>query len=100
MDHAYMFKDGSKDSNVSFSKEDDKTAATFVCPSFEFSKRLPDKSSIFTSELESIMSALRYIKCMPTTKSNTIVIFGDSKSALRLCCLKWDHPIVQSIMRF
>ena len=33
---------------------------------FEFSRRLPDKASIFTAELEAIVSALRYIKI--TTK--------------------------------
>ena len=31
------------------------------CQSFEFSKRLPNKASIFTAELGAIVSALRYI---------------------------------------
>ena len=72
-DYAHIFTDGSKDG--------DKTAATFICQSFEFSKRLPDKASIFTAELEAVVSALRYIKI--TTKNNKFVVFGDSKSALQ-----------------
>ena len=73
----------------------DKTAAAFICPSFEFSNHIPDKSSIFTAELEAIMSALRYIKSMPTTKRNKFVIFSDSKSTLQALLSKWDHPIFQ-----
>ena len=37
-DYTHIFTDGSKDG--------DKTAAAFICQSFEFSKRLPDKASI------------------------------------------------------
>ena len=44
------------------------------------------------------MSALRYIKI--TTKNNKFVGFGDSKSALQVLLSKWDHPTVQTIMRF
>ena len=44
------------------------------------------------------MSALRYIKS--TTKNNKFVVFGDSKSALQAQLSKWDHPTVQTIMRF
>ena len=29
----------------SFSKDGEKTDAAFICPSFDFSKRIPDKSS-------------------------------------------------------
>ena len=43
----------------------------FICKSFEFSILLPDKVSMFTAELEAIVSALRYIKI--TAKNN---IFG------------------------
>ena len=85
-DYTHIFTDGSK--------YGDKTAAQ----SFEFSKRLPDKASIFTAELEAIVSALRYIKI--TVKNNKFVVFGDSKSALRALLSKWDHPTVQIIMRF
>ena len=49
-----IFTDGSKDG--------DKTAAAFIYQCFEFSKHLPDKASIFTAELEAIVSALRSIK--------------------------------------
>ena len=89
-DYTHIFTDGSKDG--------DKTAAAFICQSFEFSKRLPDKASIFTAELEAIVSAWRYIKI--TTKNNKFVVFGDSKSALQALLSKWDHPTVQTIMRF
>ena len=89
-DYTHIFTDGSKDG--------DKTAAAFIGQSFEFSKRLPDKASIFTAELETIVSALRYIKI--TTKNNKCVVFGDSKSALQALLFKWDHPTVQTIMRF
>ena len=41
MDYTHIFTNGSKDG--------DKTAADFICQSFEFSKRLPDKASIFTA---------------------------------------------------
>ena len=44
------------------------------------------------------MSALRYIKI--TAKNNKFVIFSDSKSALQTLLSKWDHPTVQTIMRF
>ena len=44
------------------------------------------------------MSALHYIKL--TTKNNKFVVFGDSKSALQALLSKWDHPTVQTIMRF
>ena len=88
-DYTHIFTDGSKD--------DDKTAAAIICQSFEFSKRLPDKASIFTAELEAIVSALRYIKI--TTKNNKFIVFSDSKSTLILLS-KWDHPTVQTIMRF
>ena len=81
-DYTHIFTDGSKDA--------DKTAAAFICQSFEFSKRLPDQASIFTAELEAIVSALRYIKI--TTKNN--------KSAVQALLSKWDHPTVQTIMRF
>ena len=86
-DYRHIFTDGSKDG--------DKTAAAFICQSFEFSNRLLDKASIFTAELEAIVSALHYIKS--TTKNNKFVIFCDSKSELQALLSKWDHP---TIMRF
>ena len=89
-DYTHIFTDGFKDG--------DKTAAAFICQSFEFSKCLPDKASIFTAELEAIVSALRYIKI--TTKNNKFIVFGDSTSALQALLSKWDHPTVQAIMRF
>ena len=37
------------------SNDGDKTVATFICPSFNFSNRIPDKTSIFRAELEAIV---------------------------------------------
>ena len=49
-DHVHIYTDGSKDG--------DRTACAVVTPSFEFSKRLPDRSSIFSAELQALVSAL------------------------------------------
>ena len=87
-DYTHIFTDGSKDG--------DKIAAAFICQSFEFSKRLHDKASIFTAELEAIMSALHYIKI--TAKNNTFIVLGDTKSVLQALLSKWDHPTVQTII--
>ena len=56
-------------------------------PSFVYSKRLPDKSSIFTAELEALISALRYVKM--TYTDNRFVTFSDSKSVLQAISSKW-----------
>ena len=37
---------------------------------------------------------------MITAKNKKFVVFGDSKSALQDLLSKWDHPTVQTIMRF
>ena len=89
-DYTHIFTDGSKDGG--------NTAALIVCPSFEFSIHLPVMSSIFTAKLEVIVSALRYIQS--TTKSNKSVIFSYYTSTLQALLSKWDHPTVQTIMRF
>ena len=88
-DHTHIYTDGSKDGV--------KTALAFVSPSFTFSKRLPDKASIFTAEMEALTSALRYIKVLDSSK---FVIFCDSKSALQALLSKWDHPSVLCILKF
>ena len=41
----------------------------------EFSKRIPDKASIFTAELEAIVSALPYSKSTTTRKRQYICYF-------------------------
>ena len=51
---------------------------------FEFSKCLPHKASIFTAELEAIVSALRYIKI--TTKNNKFVVLVTLNLRCRPCC--------------
>ena len=88
-DHTHIYTDGSKDGV--------KTALAFVSPSFTFSKRLPDKASIFTAEMEALASALRYIK---VSEFNKFVIFCDFKSALQALLSKWDHPSVLFILKF
>ena len=88
-DYTHIYTDGSKDGV--------KTALAFVSPSFIFSKRLPDKASIFTAEMEALTSALRYIKVLDSSK---FVIFCDSKSALQALLSKWDHPSVLCILKF
>ena len=35
-----------------------------------------------------------------TAKNNKFVVFSDSKYALQALLSKWDHPTVQTIMRF
>ena len=75
-DYTHIFTNGSKDG--------DKTASAFICKSFEFSKRLPDKASIFTAELEAIVSVLRYIKI--TAKNNKFVVLVTLNLHFRPCC--------------
>ena len=75
-DYTHIFTDGSKDG--------DKTAAAFICQSFEISRRLPDKASIFTAELEAIVSALRYIKI--TTKTINLLFLVTLNLRCRPCC--------------
>ena len=43
------------------------------------------------------MSVLRYIK---STAKNNQFVFSYSKSALQALLSKWDHPTVQTILRF
>ena len=86
-DHVHIYTDGSKDG--------DRTACAVVTPSFEFSKRLPDRSSIFSAELQALVSALRYCKINTSSK---FAIFCDSKSVLQALSTKWDHPYVIIIL--
>ena len=51
----------------------------------EFSKRLHGKSSIFTAELEEIVSALSYIKS--TAKNNKFVVLVTLNLHCMPCCL-------------
>ena len=86
-DHVHIFTDGSKDG--------DRTACAVVTLSFEFSKRLPDRSSIFSAELQALVSALRYCKINASSK---FAIFCDSKSVLQALSTKWDHPYVVRVL--
>ena len=73
-DYTHIFTDGSKDG--------DKTAAAFICQSF--SKRFPDKASIFTAELEVIVSDLRYVKI--TDKNNKVFVLVTLNQHCMPCC--------------
>ena len=75
-DHTFIFTDGSKDG--------DKTAAAFICPSSEFSNRIPDKAYFLTADLEEIVSVLRYIKS--TTNIHTFVVSVTQNPHFRPCC--------------
>ena len=88
-EYVHIYTDGSKDG--------DRTASAFVSPSFTFSKRLPNKASIFTAEMEALVSALRFVKVSVAKK---FIIFSDSKSVLQALLSKWEHPSVICIMRF
>ena len=74
--YTHIFTGGSKDG--------DKRAASFIYQSFEFSKPLPDKASIFTAELEAIVSGLRYIKI--TTKTINLLFLVTLNLCCRPCC--------------
>ena len=80
-DCTHIFTDGSKDGDI--------TAVAFICQYFEFSKRLPDKASIFTAELEAIVSALRYIQI--TAKNNNF-FFVTLNLCCRPCCPNGNIP--------
>ena len=71
-----FFTDGSKDG--------EKNPSTVnVCHFFQFSKRLPNMSSIFTDELE-VMHVVSVLRCVEsTTKRKTFIIFSDTKSVLQ-----------------
>ena len=75
-DYTNIFTDGSKDG--------DKTTAVFICQSFEFSKHVHDKTSIFTAELEAIVFALRYINI--TAKNNKFIVLVTLNLRCRPCC--------------
>ena len=76
-DYTHIFTDGSNDG--------DKTAAAFICQSFEFSKRLPDRAFICTTELEAIVSALRSNKST-TKRKKFVIIFVTRNPHCRPCC--------------
>ena len=90
IDYTQIYTDESKDAN--------KTELVVVYPSFIYSKRLPDKSSIFTSELEAFISALRYVEM--TNTDNRFVIFSDSKSVLQAILSKWEHAAINVLMEY
>ncbi len=88
VDYVHIYTDGSVDGHVA--------SCAVVTPSFEFSKRLPDRASIFSAELQALISALRFCKASIAKK---FAIFCDSKSVLQALSSKWDHPYVSIILR-
>ena len=83
-----MYTDGSK--------EDKKTAMSFVCDDHEFSCRINDEASICTAELLAIEAAIEYIS---ESSDEEFMIITDSLSSLQaLKSQKLNNPIVSNIL--
>ena len=83
-----MYTDGSK--------EDKRTAMSFVCDDHEFSCRIDDEASIFTAELLAIEAAIEYIW---DSSDQELTIITDSLSSLQaLKSQKLNNPIVSNIL--
>ena len=87
-DFTFLYTDGSKD--------DDRVAAAAVFPDGESRCRLPDKSSIFSAELQAIHLALDYVESSGQSK---FMICSDSLSSLQaLHNSKLDNIFVRNIL--
>ena len=86
-DYTHIVTDGSKDG--------DKTAAAFICQSFELSKHLSDKVSVFTAELEAIVSALHYIKI--TANKMHLLFLATLNLHCSLCCPSGIIPLFRLV---
>ena len=83
-----MYTDGSK--------EDKRTAMSFVCDDHEFSCRINDEASICTAELLAIEAAIEYIW---DSNDEEFMIITDSLSSLQaLKSQKLNNPIVSNIL--
>ena len=79
------------------SKQNEKVACAVVSPNFTDSIRLPDNSSIFTSENKAIDIALYHIRDQP---EKHFIIYSDSLSVSRsLKNLDRRNPLIQQIHR-
>ena len=83
-----MYTDGSK--------EDTRTAMSFVCDDHEFSCRINDKASICTAKLLPIEAAIEYIW---ESSDEEFMVITDSLSSLQaLRSQKLNNPIVSNIL--
>ena len=86
--HRKVYTDGSKD--------DKRTAMSFVCDDHEFSCRINDEASICTAELLAIEAAIEYIW---DSSDEEFMIITDSLSSLQaLKSQKLNNPIVSNIL--
>ena len=86
--HRKVYTDGSK--------EDKRTAMSFVCDDHEFSCRINDEASICTAELLAIEAAIEYIW---DSNDEEFMIVTDSLSSLQaLKSQKLNNPIVSNIL--
>ena len=86
--HRKVYTDGSK--------EDKRTAMSFVCDDHEFSCRINDEASICTAELLAIEAAIEYIW---DSSDEEFMIITDSLSSLQaLKSQKLNNPIVSNIV--
>ena len=86
--HRKVYTDGSK--------EDKRTAMSFVCDDHEFSCRINDEASICTAELLAIEAAIEYIW---DSSDEEFMIITDSLSSLQaLKSQKLNNPIVSNIL--
>ena len=87
--HLSVYTDGSK--------QDEKVACSVISPNFTDSIRLPDNSSIFTTEAKAIDFALYHIR---DQSEKQFVIYSDSLSALKsLKNLHHRNPLIQQILK-
>ena len=86
--HRKVYTDGSK--------EDKRTAMSFVCDDHKFSCRINDEASICTAELLAIEAAIEYIW---DSSDEEFMIITDSLSSLQaLKSKKLNNPIVSNIL--
>ena len=85
--YEFIYTDGSKDVRV---------ASAAVMEDHAYTERLPDKSSIYTAELNALYLALDHVE---TSTEKNFVIFSDSKSSLQsLSTRDWKNPMVRNIL--
>ena len=89
-DYDFIYTDGSV--------SDDKAAAAAVIDNHSSIQHLPDKSSIFSAELNALYLALDRVETADDDERN-FIIFSDSKSALQaISGQDWTHPLILYIL--
>ena len=86
--HRKVYTDGSK--------EDKRTAMSFVCDEHEFSCRINDEASICTAELSAIEAAIEYI--WDSSDEEFMIITDSLSSSQALKSQKLNYPIVFNIL--